>query len=236
MEYRKSLECFLDRGFSRIPSMPMTRLDIDYVDFDDYMKRALNSATRRKLRKKFRAAAMAAPIEMSIVSDISPYIDEIYPLYLRVYERSTLRFERLTKAYFCDIGRRMPEKASFFIWRQSEKIVAFSLCMFEGRSFYPEYVGFDYSIAFDVHLYHYVVRDMISWAIAHGFKHLRSSGLNYDPKLHLRRRLDPIDLYVRHRSPRINAVLERILPWIESTRYDPVLRKFPNFDELWASN
>jgi hypothetical protein len=236
MEYRKSLQCFLDRGFSRIPSMPMTRLDIDYVDFDDYMKRALNSATRRKLRKKFRVAAMAPPIEMSIVSDISPYIDEIYPLYLRVYERSKLRFERLTKAYFCDIGRRMPDKASFFIWRQNEKIVAFSLCMFEGPSFYPEYVGFDYSIAFDVHLYHYVVRDMISWAIAHGFKQLRSSGLNYDPKLHLRHRLDPIDLYVRHRSPSINAVLKRILPWIEPTRHDPVLRKFPNFDELWASN
>lgn len=235
-EYRKPLQPFLDRGFSRIPSMPMTRLDIDYADFDDYMARALNSATRRKLRKKFRAAALAAPIELSIVSDVSPFIDEIYPLYLRVYERSKLRFERLTKAYFCGIGRRMPDKASFFIWRQNGKIVAFSLCMFEGASFYPEYVGFDYSVAFTLHLYHYVVRDMISWAIAHGFKELRSSGLNYDPKLHLRHRLDPIDLYVRHRSSLINAALKRILPWIEPTRYDPVLRKFPNFDELWASD
>src|SRR5258708_533243 len=53
-EYREPLKCFLDQGFSRIPSMPMTRLNIDYLDFDDYMNRALNSATRRKLRKKFR--------------------------------------------------------------------------------------------------------------------------------------------------------------------------------------
>jgi hypothetical protein len=233
-EYRASLRCFLDRGFSRIPSMPMTKLDIDYADFDDYMARALNSATRRKLRRKFRAAASGAPIEMTLVSDISPFIDEIYPLYLRVYERSKLRFERLTRAYFCGIGQRMPDKASFFVWRQKGKIVAFSLCMFEGPSFYPEYVGFDYSVALTLHLYHYVVRDMISWAIAQGFKELRSSGLNYDPKLHLRHRLDPIDLYVRHSSPVINAALKRILPWIEPTRYDPVLRKFPNFDELWG--
>ncbi|HEY1415878.1 MAG TPA: GNAT family N-acetyltransferase [Caulobacteraceae bacterium] len=233
-EYRASLRCFLDRGFSRIPSMPMTKLDIDYADFDDYMARALNSATRRKLRRKFRAAASGAPIEMTLVSDISPFIDEIYPLYLRVYERSKLRFERLTRAYFCGIGQRMPDKASFFVWRQKGKIVAFSLCMFEGPSFYPEYVGFDYSVALTLHLYHYVVRDMISWAIAQGFKELRSSGLNYDPKLHLRHRLDPIDLYVRHSSPVINAALKRILPWIEPTRYDPVLRKFSNFDELWA--
>jgi hypothetical protein len=27
---------------------------------------------------------------------------------------------------------------------------------------------------------------MTSWAIANGYKWLRSSGLNYDPKLHLR--------------------------------------------------
>jgi hypothetical protein len=104
--------------------------------------------------------------------------------------------------------------------------------MLEGDDFYPEYVGFDYSVALEVHLYHYVVRDMIAWAIAHGFKRLRSSGLNYDPKLHLRHRLDPIDLYVRHRSPVINAVLKRLLPWIEPTRYDPVLKKFSNYADL----
>ncbi len=41
--------------------------------------------------------------------------------------------------------------------------------MFEGEDFYPEYVGFDYRVA-ELHLYHYVVRDMIGWAIAHGFE------------------------------------------------------------------
>ena len=50
----------------------MTRLNIDYSSFDDYMNRALNSATRRKLRKKFRASANAPAIEMSVVSDASP--------------------------------------------------------------------------------------------------------------------------------------------------------------------
>jgi hypothetical protein len=104
--------------------------------------------------------------------------------------------------------------------------------MFEGDAFYPEYVGFDYSVALQIHLYHYVVRDMISWAIDQGFVWLRSSGLNYDPKLHFRHRLDPIDLYVRHRSPVINRLLKRVLPWIEPTRHDPVLKRFPNYGEL----
>jgi hypothetical protein len=40
-------------------------------------------------------------------------------------------------------------------------------------------------------------------------------------------------LYVRHTSVTANAVLKRILPLIEPTRYDPILKKFPNYAELW---
>ncbi|HEY6455636.1 MAG TPA: hypothetical protein VIY90_10195, partial [Steroidobacteraceae bacterium] len=102
--YREALKSFQDCGFTRVPSLPMTRLNIDYPSFDDYMAQALNSATRRKLRKKFAAAALARPIEMSVLCDATPVIDEIYPLYLQVYNRSKLHFEKLTKPFFSGIG------------------------------------------------------------------------------------------------------------------------------------
>jgi hypothetical protein len=230
--YRTALSCFERYGFTRVPSLPMTKLNIDYPNFDEYMKRALNSATRTKLRRKFRIAAQARPIDMTVVDDVTPLIGEIYPLYLQVYERSALHFEKLTEEYFCRIGRQMSDKARFFIWRQNGKIIAFALCLVEGDAFFAEYVGFDYAVALNLHLYHYVVRDMISWAIDNNYKSFRSSGLNYDPKLHLRHLLDPVDLYVRHTSWMINGVLKRVLPLIEPTRYDKTLRKFSNYGEL----
>ena len=92
----------------------MTKVSIDYPSFEEYMTRALNSATRKKLRKKFQAAERAAPIDMSVVHDVTPHIAQIYPLYLQVYHRSKLHFEKLTEAYFCELGRRMPDKARFF--------------------------------------------------------------------------------------------------------------------------
>jgi hypothetical protein len=87
-------------------------------------------------------------------------------------------------------------------------------------------VGFDYTVALDLHLYHYVVRDMISWGISKGYRWFRSSGLNYDPKLHMRHRLDPIDLYVRHTSALANAIFRLALPWIVPVRYDATLKLF----------
>src|SRR5262249_39316362 len=127
----------------------------------------------------------------------------------------------------------VPDKVRFFLWWQNGRIVAFTLCMVEDDALYAEYIGLDYSVALDLHLYHYAVRDMISWAIAKGYKWFRSSGLNYDPKLHMRHTLDPLDLYVRHTSAILNAILKRILPFLEPTHEDPVLPKFPNYRELW---
>jgi hypothetical protein len=61
----------------------------------------------------------------------------------------------------------------------------------------------------------------------------RCSGLNYDPKLHMRRRLDPIDLHVRHTSALANAIFRLAVPWIVPMRYDATLKLFPNYKELW---
>jgi hypothetical protein len=233
-KYRRALECFVDHDFTRIPSLPNVMLNIDYLSFEDYMRRALSGNGRKKLRQKLRATEQAAPIEMSVVEDIAPMIDEIYPLYLDVYHRSGLHFEKLTKDYFCGLSSRFGDKNRFFVWRQNGKVVAFGSCLLQGDTIHGEYLGLDYTVALDLHLYHYTFRDLISWGIAHGYKWFHSSALNYDPKFHLRYQLDPIDLYVRHTSPICNAIFRRILPWIEPTRYDKTLKKFDNYNDLWA--
>lgn len=232
VRYRAALDCFLRHGFTRAPSMPMTALDVQYDSFETYMQKALTRTARWDLRKKFKATA-GEPIVMSVTDNAADIVDEIYPLYLQTFERSKLRFEKLTKAYFTQLSRRMSDKARFLLWRRDGKLVAFTLCMIEGDSIFSEYVGFDYAIALDLHLYHYAARDLIRWAIASGYKWIRSSGLNYEPKFRMRHVLDPIDLYVRHTSSVANAVLRLILPWIAPVRYDKTLRKFANYDDMW---
>jgi Peptidogalycan biosysnthesis/recognition len=229
--YHNILHYFVQRGFARAPSMPMTMLDIGYESFEAYMAKALKSSTRKKLRKK--ATAGITDIRLNVTDDAASFVDEIYPLYLQVFDRSRMQFEKLTKDFFRQIGQRMSDKVRFFAWRRGNTLVAFSLCMVQGDSLYAEYVGFDYSVALDLHLYHYVVRDMISWGISKGYKWFRSSGLNYDPKLHMRHRLDPVDLYVRHTSALANAIFRLVLPWIVPVRYDATLKLFPNYKELW---
>ncbi len=230
--YRAALAPFAESGFVRIPSMPQTQLDVAFDSFEDYFQRALKSDTRRKLLKKFKAAERAS-IEMSVVADIAPFIDEIYELYSQVYDRSTLQFEHLTKEYFHRLSVSMADRSRFFLWRRDGIIVAFCNCMAYRGTLFIEYLGLDYSVALRLHLYHYVFRDLVRWAIANGYQSIQNGSLNYDPKLHFRHRLDPLDLYVKHTSGILNAALRWALPWLEPTRHDRTLRKFSNYHELW---
>jgi hypothetical protein len=233
-KYRASLKCFQRTGFTRVPSMPMTRLSIDYKDFEDYLRKNLSRQTRATVRRKLRVAERAQPaITMSVVNNVSAVVDDVYPLYLNVFERSPLKFEKLTKEFLCEIGNRIPDKVRFIIWRQGTRTIAFALCMVQGDDIYHEYVGFDYSVAFELHLYYRVFHDIVEWAIANGYKQFHSGSLNYDPKWHLRQSLDPLDLYVRHTSAPINAVLKWLLPLLEPTHSDQILPNFHNYRELW---
>lgn len=232
-QYRQTLNTFALNGYTRIPSMPLTHLELKYANFDEYLT-TLGKATRKNLRRKFRATERAPKIEFEVVTDISPHVDQIYPLYLQVHERSPLKFETLTKDYLCNLGKLMPERTRFFIWRQNRKIIAFSVCLVHGDTIYDEYLGLDYNVALDLHLYFYTLRDILSWAIEHGIKHYCSSPLNYDPKFHLGCDLVPLDLYVRHTAPLLNPIFGRAVKLLEPTRHDPILRKFRNAGELWG--
>ena len=99
-KYRPALECFVDEDFTRIPSLPNVMLNINYSSFEEYMRRALSGNTRKQLRLKLKVTDQAPPIEMSVVNDITPMIDEIYPLYLQVYHRSNLQFREADQGIF----------------------------------------------------------------------------------------------------------------------------------------
>jgi predicted N-acyltransferase len=233
--YRHALRNFSANGYTRVPSMPMTELQLHYSDFNHYLS-TLGASTRKDLRRKFRKIAAAPPIDLEVVTDLSPYVDEVYPLYLQVHERSPLKFERLSKEYLRQLGQRMPDRARFFIWRQNGKAIAFSVALVHDGVIYDDYLGLDYAVALELHLYFYTLRDIISWSLAQGLERYRSSPLNYHPKLHLGCDLFPLDLYVMHTTAWLNPIFRQAVKFLEPTRHDPVLKRFRNANELHAPN
>jgi hypothetical protein len=231
--YRTPLRHLLKDGYARVPSMPGSRLELDFKDFEEYLTRKLSHKTRKNLRLKYRQAAASTALTMQVVSDIEPYIDEVFPLYQQVLERSHYKFEELTKSYFVHLGRRMNDRTVFFIWRENGRAVAFSSCVGHEGILRDHYIGLDYRVALQHHLYFVTFRDIVTWALGNGYKSYYSAPLNYEPKYHLRHDLAPLDLYVRTSWTWLNPLFRAIVPYLEPTRYDPMIRRFANAHELW---
>jgi len=231
--YREQLGGLSRYGYTRTPSMPGSKLELSFKSFEDYLKTKLSHKTRKNLRGKFRKVAETSPLEMEVRTDISAQVDELLPLYRQVLGKSQYKFEELTRDYFVDLGQEMGDRTLFFIWRQNGKAVAFCSCMGHEGVLRDNYIGLDYEVALDCHLYFVTFRDMLTWALENDYHTYYSAPLNYEPKYHLRHDLVPLDLYVKATSGWLNPFLKILLPYLEPTRYDLTLRKFANAADLW---
>lgn len=216
-------------GYVRVGGFPPLILDLDFGSFEEYVTNRLSRATRRNLRRKLRVADNALPaITFEVWTDAEQIIDEIYPLYLAVAETSAIRFEIFTREYFLEAGRKMPGKFRYFIWRQRSRAVAFSFCTIWDGTLYDNDIGLDYSVAYELNLYYLTFRDLLNWALINGLRHYASAPFSYDPKLRLRLKPEPVDVYVKHTSLWLNPLIKLFACAFEPARTDPVLRRNPH--------
>jgi predicted N-acyltransferase len=228
---RGDLDVLLRHGYTRIASLPYVTLDLDFATFDEHLD-SLSQKARYDFKRKARAAAKFPPLIMEVTGDISTRIDELYPLYVQVWERADLRFEKLSPEYFRRLGREMRDRARFLIWTQNGRAVGFQSCILHDGVLWIDVIGMDYSVALDLHLYFIMKRDALEWAALNGVRQYCGGPNNYDPKLRLGCRLKPIDLYASHVNPFLNEALRRAARWLSPARHEPLLQRFPNAQEL----
>jgi hypothetical protein len=223
---RSAFSSLNQAGYARVTGFPPLILDLNFASFEEYATKRLSRATRKSLRRKFRAANGISPaITLEVWTDAEQIIDEIYPLYLAVAETSAIQFEIFTREYFLEAGRSAPGKFRYFIWRQGRRAVAFSFCTIWDGTLYDNDIGLDYSVAYELNLYYVTFRDLLNWALASGLRRYASAPFNYDPKLRLRLQPQWVDVYVKHTSLWLNPFIKAFARIFEPARTDPVLRR-----------
>jgi multidrug transporter EmrE-like cation transporter len=234
---RDELSPLLAADYTRLRGFPPLMLDLSFASFDEYLER-LSRVTRKGLRRKLRKTETSSPpITLEVLTDCRDVIDEIYPLYLQVAARAPVEFEIFSRDYFIEAGKRMPDRHRYFVWRRGGKAIAFSFCTIWKDSLYDNDIGLDYSVAHELNLYYVTFHDLIVWALQHGLKEYHCAPFNYDPKLHLRLKPIDVDLYVRHRSTIINALVKWFAPWFAPAKSDPALRGYygRDIESPWKS-
>lgn len=217
------LDRLLQEGFGRISGYPAVELDIDFRSFDEYTKR-LSPSTRKDLKRKFKNTANLEKVDFEAVSSVNGLEDEIYGLYLQTFLKSEVKFEKMPKAFLSTVSENMPDDTRYFLWRIKGKLAAFDLCLTSKDVLSDEYVGMDYSVAYDYHLYFVTFRDVITWCIENNIKKYESGALTYEPKKRLGLRFIPLYTYVKHANRFINPAFKAVSPLLGPERHDAVLK------------
>ena len=211
-------------GFSRFNSLPATKLDVRFSDFDGYLK-TLSHKTRYDLRRKFRKVDGCVKIDLEIVTNPEEKnYHEIYRLYRAVVDKHEFGFEVLLIEFFKNISKNMPGYVKYFLWRIDGKIVAFSLCLVSNDLLMGYCMGLDYSVAYKHNLYFIKFRDILNWCINNNIKRYDLGYTGYETKRRLGFEIVPLYLYVKLQNRSLRPIFNLLCQFLKFENFDAGLK------------
>ena len=222
--FKPMLTSLKKEGYCEFSSIPNTEKELHFKSFDEFMM-SLSYKTRYDLKKKFKKVDGHCRIDLEVVDHLGDVLEDAHRLYLQMIERHEIAFEMMPKEFFKKIAENMPGKIKFFLWRMEGKLVAFAFCHVSGDYFLDSYLGLDYAVAHQYHLYFVRFRDMFNWCLEHGIKTYEMGCTNYDPKKRLDFKFVPMTIYAKFRNRLLNRLLPLGCEFVKPERYDPTLKE-----------
>jgi len=223
--YTGMLDPLQRSGFTKLDSLPTTELNVWFSNFEEYIK-TLSSANRYDLRRKFKKVDGHVAIDLEIVDALSEAaLRDVYKLYLDIVNKHDMTFELLPIDFFRNISINMPGRVKYFLWRIDGKVAAFLLCLVSKDMLIDYYVGLDYTIAHDYHLYFLKFRDTLNWCIKHNIKKYEMGITGYEPKRRLGFDFVPLYLYAKLRNRMLRPIFSLACQFLKFENFDPALRK-----------
>jgi len=189
-------------GYFMVDSYPTAFLEIDFSSMDEYFSR-LSYQTRKDLRRKIKKTNALGGLDIKVVNNIDDCIDEVHQLYQNIYNKNALHFEHLTKDFFNNFCRYMPEETRFFLYRVNNKLIGFNFCLIQKDALVDKYLGFDYTVSQQYELYYISFLKNVQWCLDNGKKNYLLSQGGYSTKSRLGAKLIPLRALVRYVNPLI---------------------------------
>ncbi len=208
-------------GYSCVDNMPVARNSINFKDLDAYFA-SISASTRKDLRRKLKKFDQ---IRIEEHDGMPPHLAQIYQLYLNCYEKSELKFEKLTLAFFESLATTMPKQCRFVLYYFDEKLIGFNCLLIGNGVMLDKYIGMDYIHSTEVNLYALAWLHKIKMCIRDGYHTMQSGQAAYDVKLSFGAKLEQTYILFKHRNRFINPLLKLASRVLAYGNFDPALSK-----------
>lgn len=218
------LKILAHKGFFSEESFPAVTVDLNFNSLEDYFA-SLSHNTRKDIRRKIRKAESEGNIVVKVSDNIEDIIEDVYPLYLNTYNAGSVRFEKLNKQFFINVGKFIAQ-SKFFLYYVDGKLAAFNLCFSYKDTLIDEFIGFDYRVAFKYNLYYVSWCHNVEWCLKNSIRYYQVGQTDYYPKLKLGGKLIPLYAFVRHNNAALNSVLKLLGKLLAPANIDHNIKEY----------
>ena len=219
------LDALQAEGYYKFESMPSTEMAVPFLSFDEYVK-TLNRASRDGLKRKLKKIDQATPLPMEIRERLSEdELNQVHALYTQTLLRhGEMSFEIMTKDFFRLISDHMPAQTRYFLWCLDGRIVAFAFCFVSAERMIDYYLGFDYALAHDLHLYFTRFRDLMKWCILNKIPVYEMGNTGYEAKRRLGFKYIRLFVYAKHRNEVVNPFFHLLCRCLKPENFDTTFK------------
>ncbi len=203
-----ALQPFRYRQLETEPNMVLT-IAADWTTFDHYLASLTSRyrAAARKVMKPFISAEM----EVKVLDDIESESARIFELYKAVADRADVRMFGLQESTLPRISTALGENFVTVCIRENGELIGFVTVIRDGDTAIGYYMGLDYDVNDRLPLYHRLLFAVIDQAIKWKCARVSFGRTALDAKSRLGCRPDPTFVWVRHRIPLLNFVVQQLL-------------------------
>ncbi len=182
-------------------TLPSCKMEVRWESFEAYLE-----SMRSHYRYRFkRALQRFAGIKVEELENNSCFDEELYRLYLNVYERSKEKLEKLPMGFFTSFPAKI---LKFTI---NGQVVAFVQLVENGEELIFLFGGFKHSINQKYDLYLNMLLQIVAYGLRKDFTQIDFGQTTEETKLKLGALQQPKHLYVHHGNRYINALLSKLV-------------------------
>lgn len=145
--YLNNFDKLNSNGYTRLFSLPGTEIKIDFYTFEEYLK-TLKKKYRSNIKNKINKNKVHSGVSTEIVADFTPYIPDMYKVYLNTYNKSEIKFEKLPIDFFYNIKKNLGENVVAILCKHDDEICGSTVLVNTPTICVNLRIGLDYSKAY----------------------------------------------------------------------------------------
>lgn len=199
-------------GYRSVETEPNMALVLDPAwKTHEYYLASMTSKYRSAVKNRVIEPLRKAGLEVRHFEATPEMGPRLHDLYLQVHHNAALRPFTLHPEYFPALARAAGEKARFHGIFEADRLLGFIVTLLDGAQAIGYHIGFDREAAKSHPLYLRLLHAGIADGIAMGAREISFGRTALEPKSRLGATPQPMQVWVRHRHPAFNQVVQRLL-------------------------